>query len=60
MPYFWALRPGTPNENTGIIAAHIWKASTRGHGLEESGLRNEDVKNPKKRTVSYEGNWGSV
>ena len=30
-----------------IIAAHIWKASTRGKDLEEFGLREEDVNNPK-------------
>lgn len=29
--------------NTGIIAAHIWKASTRGHSLEEFGLKTGDV-----------------
>jgi hypothetical protein len=31
------------DESTGIIAAHIWKASTRGHGLEEFGLKLEEV-----------------
>lgn len=31
------------DEATGIIAAHIWKASTRGHGLEEFGLEPEYV-----------------
>ena len=29
--------------NDKIIAAHIWKASTRGKGLEEFGLQAEDV-----------------
>ena len=32
---------------TGIIATHIWKASTRGHGLEEFGLRPDDVESPR-------------
>lgn len=35
------------DEATGIIAAHIWKASTRGHGLEEFGLRPEEVNSPR-------------
>ncbi|CAB9531649.1 expressed unknown protein [Seminavis robusta] len=35
------------DETTGIIAAHIWKASARGHLLEEFGLRTEDVNSPR-------------
>ena len=35
------------DENTGIIAAHIWKASTRGHGLQEFGLRVDDINSPR-------------
>ena len=35
------------HEATGIVAAHIWKASTRGHGLEEFGLKPEDVNSPR-------------
>ena len=30
-----------------IIAAHIWKASTRGKGLEEFGLEENDVNSPR-------------
>jgi hypothetical protein len=30
-----------------IIAAHIWKASTRGKGLEEFGLEDNDVNSPR-------------
>lgn len=33
-------------QNT-IIAAHIWKASTRGKDLEEFGLREDDVNNAR-------------
>lgn len=35
------------DEATGIIAAHIWKASTRGHGLADFGLNPENVNDPK-------------
>jgi len=35
------------DENTGIIAAHVWKASTRGHGLQDFGLRVDDINSPR-------------
>ena len=35
------------DENTGIIAAHIWKALTRGHGLQNFGLQFDDINSPQ-------------
>ena len=43
----YILKNEAENEATGIIAAHIWKASTRGHGLEDFGLEPEKVNSPR-------------
>ena len=43
----YILNAEAEDEATGIIAAHIWKASTRGHGLQDFGIPPQEVKSAR-------------
>jgi len=44
-----------PFERTKVIAAHLWKYSTYGEGLDEFGLKADDVSSPRNGIIIADG-----